>query len=68
MLKISAFSNGMPETKRTSNTLEPNKGPQNAPKKSRIDSRASCPPFKVIYKETKLYTSMMQKLIILDYQ
>ncbi|CAN4122890.1 unnamed protein product [Withania somnifera] len=44
---ISAFSNGMPEAKRTSNTLETNKGPQNAPKKSRVDSRASCPPFKV---------------------
>ncbi|XP_015071751.1 transcription factor bHLH110 isoform X2 [Solanum pennellii] len=60
---ISAFSNGMPEAKRTSNTLETNKGPQNAPKKSRVDSRASCPPFKVRKEKLGDRIAALQQLV-----
>ncbi|XP_059279065.1 transcription factor bHLH110 isoform X1 [Lycium ferocissimum] len=60
---ISAFSNGVPEAKRTSNTLEPNKGPQNAPKKSRVDSRASCPPFKVRKEKLGDRIAALQQLV-----
>ncbi|KAM3304636.1 transcription factor [Capsicum chacoense] len=60
---ISAFSNGMPEAKRTSNTLEPNKGPQNAPKKSRVDSRTSCPPFKVRKEKLGDRIAALQQLV-----
>ncbi|KAJ8555559.1 hypothetical protein K7X08_013055 [Anisodus acutangulus] len=60
---ISAFSNGVPEAKRTSNTLEPNKGPQNAPKKSRVDSRASCTPFKVRKEKLGDRIAALQQLV-----
>lgn len=60
---ISAFSNGMPEAKRTSNTLETNKGPQNAPKKSRVESRASCPPFKVRKEKLGDRIAALQQLV-----
>ncbi|MCE0482080.1 hypothetical protein HAX54_040471 [Datura stramonium] len=60
---ISAFSNGMAEAKRTSNTLESNKGPQNAPKKSRVDSRASCPPFKVRKEKLGDRIAALQQLV-----
>lgn len=60
---ISAFSNVMPEAKRTSNTLETNKGPQNAPKKSRVESRASCPPFKVRKEKLGDRIAALQQLV-----
>lgn len=44
--KVSPFNNGVPEIKRSSGVLEA-KAPQSTPKKSRLDSRSSCPPFKV---------------------
>lgn len=59
---ISAFSNGVPEAKRTSNILEP-KAPQNAPKKSRVDSRASCPPFKVRKEKLGDRIAALQQLV-----
>lgn len=52
--KTSTFSTtttGATEAKRRSSSsfMEPTKAPQAAaPKKSRLDSRASCPPFKVM--------------------
>ncbi|KAK4351944.1 hypothetical protein RND71_027462 [Anisodus tanguticus] len=61
--KIPVFSNGVPEAKRTSNTLEPHKGPQNAPKKSRVDSRASCPPFKVRKEKLGDRIAALQQLV-----
>ncbi|CAN4093902.1 unnamed protein product [Withania somnifera] len=60
---ILGFSNGMAESKRTSNTLETNKGPQNAPKKSRVDSRASCPPFKVRKEKLGDRIAALQQLV-----
>lgn len=46
MVKISPFTNGVAEVKRPSSFLEP-KATQATPKKSRLESRASCPPIKV---------------------
>ncbi|GAA0146120.1 basic helix-loop-helix transcription factor [Lithospermum erythrorhizon] len=45
---ISSFSNGVVDDSKRSNIMLEPKGPhQPATKKSRMDSRASCPPFKV---------------------
>ncbi|KAK9271065.1 hypothetical protein L1049_026654 [Liquidambar formosana] len=49
--KISPFINGVTEAKRPSSYMEPKASKATAPKKSRMESRASCPPFKQVRKE-----------------
>uniref|UniRef100_A0A5B6YJR3 BHLH domain-containing protein n=1 Tax=Davidia involucrata TaxID=16924 RepID=A0A5B6YJR3_DAVIN len=60
--KISPFTNGVTEAKRTSSILEP-KPPQAAAKKSRLESRASCPPFKVRKEKLGDRIAALQQLV-----
>ncbi|KAG9148051.1 hypothetical protein Leryth_003636 [Lithospermum erythrorhizon] len=60
---ISSFSNGVYDSKRSNVMLEP-KGPhQTATKKSRTDSRASCPPFKVKKEKLGDRISALQQMV-----
>ncbi|CAI9786573.1 unnamed protein product [Fraxinus pennsylvanica] len=56
--KISTLSNGVAEAKRSSSILEPK-----APKKSRIEPRASCPPFKVRKEKLGDRIAALQQLV-----
>ncbi|XP_022852971.1 transcription factor bHLH110-like [Olea europaea var. sylvestris] len=56
--KTSPFSNGVAEAKRSNNTKEPK-----APKKSRIEPRASCPPFKVRKEKLGERIASLQQLV-----
>lgn len=59
----SAFNNiGVSEVKRPSSSLE-SKPPQAAPKKSRLDSRSSCPPFKVRKEKLGDRIAALQQLV-----
>ncbi|GMP44893.1 hypothetical protein CsSME_00013634 [Camellia sinensis var. sinensis] len=60
--KISPFTSGITETKRPSSHLEP-KGPPAAQKKSRSDSRSSCPPFKVRKEKLGDRIAALQQLV-----
>ncbi|KAL7155346.1 hypothetical protein ABFS83_03G069000 [Erythranthe nasuta] len=57
----SGSSNGAVETKRSSSRIEP-KAP-NAPKKSRLEARASCPPFKVRKEKLGDRIAALQQLV-----
>ncbi|KAL3640908.1 hypothetical protein CASFOL_015876 [Castilleja foliolosa] len=46
-ISSSPINNGAVEAKRSSSKIEPKASHQNATKKSRVEARASCPPFKV---------------------
>ncbi|XP_074380134.1 transcription factor bHLH110 isoform X2 [Apium graveolens] len=59
----SPFNNtGVSEVKRPSSSLE-TKPPQAAPKKSRLDSRSSCPPFKVRKEKLGDRIAALQQLV-----
>ncbi|XP_017238860.2 LOW QUALITY PROTEIN: transcription factor bHLH110 [Daucus carota subsp. sativus] len=55
-------NNGVSEVKRPSSSLE-TKPPQAAPKKSRLDSRSSCPPFKVRKEKLGDRIAALQQLV-----
>ncbi|KAL7117364.1 hypothetical protein ACP275_03G067400 [Erythranthe tilingii] len=57
----SGSSNGAVETKRSGSRIEP-KAP-NAPKKSRLEARASCPPFKVRKEKLGDRIAALQQLV-----
>ncbi|KAL8059081.1 hypothetical protein ABFX02_03G063700 [Erythranthe guttata] len=57
----SGSSNGVVETKRSGSRIEP-KAP-NAPKKSRLEARASCPPFKVRKEKLGDRIAALQQLV-----
>lgn len=59
---ISPFHNGIPEVKRSSSFLE-TKAPQATPKKSRLDSRSSSPPFKVRKEKLGDRIASLQQLV-----
>ncbi|KAL2513000.1 Transcription factor bHLH [Abeliophyllum distichum] len=56
--KISSSSNGVADAKRSSSTLEPK-----APKKSRLEPRTSCPPFKVRKEKLGDRIASLQQLV-----
>ncbi|KAA8528676.1 hypothetical protein F0562_036031 [Nyssa sinensis] len=60
--KMSTFTNGVKEAKRPSSVLEP-KAPQAAAKKSRLESRASYPPFKVRKEKLGDRIAALQQLV-----
>ncbi|KAK3022079.1 hypothetical protein RJ639_045923 [Escallonia herrerae] len=60
--KVSPFTGGVSEAKRPSNFLEP-KAPQAAPKKSRLETRSSCPPFKVRKEKLGDRIASLQQLV-----
>lgn len=60
--KISPFTNGVAEVKRPSSFLEP-KATQATPKKSRLESRASCPPIKVRKEKLGDRIAALQQLV-----
>lgn len=55
----SASSNAVVETKRNSSKMEPKAQFQNAPKKSRLEARSSCPPFKVNCSSNELHKKLL---------
>lgn len=57
--KMPSFSSGVTEAKRTSCSLEP----KVTPKKSRSESRASCPPFKVRKEKLGDRVAALQQLV-----
>lgn len=61
----SHFTNGMAETKRPNTTLVESKASQsqNVPKKSRLESRSSCPPFKVRKEKLGDRVAALQQLV-----
>ncbi|KAK2994138.1 hypothetical protein RJ640_020943, partial [Escallonia rubra] len=59
---VSPFNGGVSEAKRPSNFLEP-KAPQAAPKKSRLETRSSCPPFKVRKEKLGDRIASLQQLV-----
>ncbi|XP_028803039.1 transcription factor bHLH110 isoform X2 [Neltuma alba] len=61
----SHFTNGMAETKRPNTTLVESKASQsqNVPKKSRLESRSSCPPFKVRKEKLGDRIAALQQLV-----
>ncbi|XP_027147896.1 transcription factor bHLH110 isoform X1 [Coffea eugenioides] len=59
---ITPLSYGVTETKRSDISLEP-KVPQAAPKRSRSESRASCPPFKVRKEKLGDRIAALQQLV-----
>ncbi|KAL3505324.1 hypothetical protein ACH5RR_035165 [Cinchona calisaya] len=59
---ITPFSNGISEAKRSEIDLEP-KAPQAAPKRSRSESRSSCPPFKVRKEKLGDRIAALQQLV-----
>ncbi|PIN21564.1 hypothetical protein CDL12_05735 [Handroanthus impetiginosus] len=62
--KVSASSNGVVEAKRSSSKMEQTKAPvQNAPKKTRLEARASCPPFKVRKEKLGDRIAALQQLV-----
>ncbi|XP_059637245.1 transcription factor bHLH110-like isoform X3 [Cornus florida] len=60
--KMPPFTNGVTEAKRTSSFLEP-KAPQTAAKRSRFESRASCPPLKVRKEKLGDRIAALQQLV-----
>uniref|UniRef100_A0A5B6YK87 BHLH domain-containing protein n=1 Tax=Davidia involucrata TaxID=16924 RepID=A0A5B6YK87_DAVIN len=60
--KMSPFTNGLREAKRRSSVSEP-KAPPAAAKKSRLESRASCPPFKVRKEKLGDRIAALQQLV-----
>ncbi|KAH6755851.1 hypothetical protein C2S53_007334 [Perilla frutescens var. hirtella] len=59
----SASSNAVVEAKRNSNKMEPKSPIQNAPKKSRLEARSSCPPFKVRKEKLGDRIAALQQLV-----
>ncbi|XP_044510948.1 transcription factor bHLH110-like isoform X1 [Mangifera indica] len=60
--EISSFTNDVTEAKRSSGTIE-QKATQSAPKKSRLESRPSCPPFKVRKEKLGDRIAALQQLV-----
>ncbi|CAK7346326.1 unnamed protein product [Dovyalis caffra] len=61
--KISSSTSEITEAKRPNNSLMEPKATQAAPKKSRLDSRASCPPFKVRKEKLGDRIATLQQLV-----
>ncbi|XP_057794138.1 transcription factor bHLH110 [Salvia miltiorrhiza] len=59
----SASSNAVTEAKRKSNKMEPKSQIQKAPKKSRLEARSSCPPFKVRKEKLGDRIAALQQLV-----
>ncbi|KAL5780540.1 hypothetical protein ACOSQ2_011277 [Xanthoceras sorbifolium] len=61
--KASPFCNEAAEAKRPSGLIEPKPAQLSAPKKSRVESRASCPPFKVRKEKLGDRIAALQQLV-----
>ncbi|CAL2233259.1 unnamed protein product [Prunus armeniaca] len=61
--KISSFDNEITEVKRPGSSIEPKVNQATAPKKSRLESRTACPPFKVRKEKLGDRIAALQQLV-----
>ncbi|XP_050157178.1 transcription factor bHLH110-like isoform X1 [Malus sylvestris] len=61
--KVSSFDNEITEVKRPGSLIEPKATQAAAPKKSRLESRTSCPPFKVRKEKLGDRIAALQQLV-----
>ncbi|BFG17756.1 hypothetical protein CerSpe_040300 [Prunus speciosa] len=61
--KISSFDNEITEVKRPGSSIEPKVTQATAPKKSRLESRTACPPFKVRKEKLGDRIAALQQLV-----